>query len=149
MFLIRNLRRLAVSLFIAIVPLVCAGAAIGQDADIWKDDATGLTWAVKDSGMAITPNEGHSYCANLKAGGLSGWRLPEIDELEAIYDSKQKKSYKSKGTIELSDACVLSSSTNRSGDIWTFCFNSGSRNLGGGGGCGTTALALCVNGPAK
>ena len=149
MFLKKNIKGLSVSLLMACVLLAGAGLLIAQSgSDVWKDDATGLTWAGKDNGMAITPSEGRSYCDALKTGGLK-WRLPTIDEVEGIFDSKEKKQYKTKGTIELSDACVLTSSTNRSGDAFTFCFNSGSRNIGGGGGCGTTSLALCVSGESK
>ena len=149
MFSTRSFRELAVSLLIAGIILAGAGLAAGQEGGgVWKDDATGLTWAVKDNGMPITPSEGRSYCDALKTGGID-WRLPTIDEVEGIYDSKANKQYKAKGTIELSEACVLTSSTNRGGDAFTFCFNSGSRNIGGGGGCGTTAIALCVSGAPK
>ena len=124
--------------------------AAGADSkDVWKDGATGLTWAAKDNGDSVSPNEASTYCGSLKSGGYSDWRMPKIDELEAIYDSKAPKQYKAKGSIVLSDACVLSGSTNNSGEVWTFCFNSGSRNLGGGGSCGTTGRALCTRGPAK
>ena len=146
MLLTKSFRVSAVSLLVVIVLATGTGLVIAQDgAGVWKDDATGLTWATKDNGMPITPNEGNSYCDSLRTGGLE-WRLPTIDEVETVYDSKAKKA---KGTIVLSEACVLTSSTNRGVDTFTFCFNSGSRNIGGGGGCGTTALALCVSGAPK
>ena len=149
MFSTKSIKGLSVSLLLIGVLLAGSGLLMGQSgSDVWKDDATGLTWAVKDNGMPITPAEGRSYCDALKTGGLQ-WRLPTIDEVESIFDSKEKKQYKTKGTIELSEACVLTSSTNRGGDAFTFCFNSGSRNIGGGGGCGTTSLALCVSGESK
>jgi len=149
MLLTKSFRGLAVPLFMSVAILAGAGLLIAQDgAGVWKDDATGLTWADKDNGMQITPNEGKAYCDSKKTGGLD-WRLPTIDEVETVYDSKAKKQNKTKGTVELSEACVLTSSTNRGGDTFTFCFNSGSRNIGGGGGCGTTALALCVSGASK
>ena len=142
--------KFAVTLLMAAVLLAGACLVIAQDsADVWKDSATGLTWAVKDNGMPITPAEGRSYCDSLKTGDILDWRLPTVDEVDAIYDSKEKKQYRTKGTIELSEACVLTATTNRAGDTFTFCFNSGSRNIGGGGGCGTTALALCVSGESK
>jgi hypothetical protein len=146
----KSFNGLVVSILMSVVILAGAGLIIAQDgaAGVWKDGATGLARAGKDNGMPITPNEGRSYCDSLKTGGLE-WRLPTIDEVEAIYDSKEKKQYRTKGTIELSEACVLTSSTNRGGDAFTFCFNSGSRNIGGGGGCGTTAIALCVSGASK
>ena len=145
----RNFKELAVSMLIAGFILAGACMLMGQDgAGVWKDGTSELTWAVKDNGIPISPAEGRSYCSSLKTGGIE-WRLPTIDEVEGIYDSKEKKQFKTKGTIELSEACVLTGSTNRGGDTFTFCFNSGSRNIGGGGGCGTTALALCVSGKEK
>ena len=124
-------------------------AAGGESKAFWSDSATGLTWALTDNGSAISPNQASDFCSRMQTGGFSDWRLPKIDELEAIFDSKVKKQNKIKGPIELSDSCVLSGSTNSSGEVWTFCFNSGSRNLGGGSGCGTTGRALCTRGPVK
>jgi hypothetical protein len=154
----RSLNGLAIFLLATIILCTGTSAVMGQDSkpavgadskDLWKDSASGLTWGIKDNGDSVSPNEADAYCKNLRAGGYSDWRVPKIDELEGLYDSKQKKLNKIKGPIELSDPCVLSGSTNSSGEVWTFCFNSGSRNLGGGGGCGTTGRALCTRGPAK
>jgi hypothetical protein len=64
-------------------------AAGGDKNVLWKDSATGLEWMVKDNGESVSPNQGHAYCKSLNAGGHSDWRLPTIDELEAVYDSKQ------------------------------------------------------------
>jgi hypothetical protein len=153
----RGLDSLAKFMFTTIILCGVTCAAMGQDSKpaagvdtkaTWKDSATGLTWAVKDNGISVSPNEASDYCSSLRSGGYSDWRLPTIDELEALYDSKLSKRYKVKGSIELSDPCVLSGTTTSSG-TWTFCFNSGSRNLGGGSGCGTTGLALCTRGPAR
>jgi hypothetical protein len=149
-FSTKNFKRSAVSLFMAIVLFAGTGLVTGQDgSDVWKDGATGLTWAAKDNGMAVTPAGGGIYCDSLTTGGLSNWRLPTIEEVETVYDRADAKQYKTRGIIELSDACVLTASTNPMGETWTFCFNTGSRNLGGGSGCGTTALALCVSGEMK
>ena len=147
----KNFSAVVVSLFMTIVLLTGTSPVTGQDgAGVWKDNETGLTWASKDNGSEVTPAEGRSYCGSLKTGDIADWRLPTIDEVETIYDKSIKKPYRTKGTVELSDACVLTGSTNPTGDTWTFCFNTGSRNLGGGsGGCGTTSLALCVSGEMK
>jgi hypothetical protein len=153
----RSLHRLAAFLFTTIILGVGACVVMGQDSKpaagantkvVWKDSATGLIWDTKENGSSVSPNQAGDYCRNLRSGGNSDWRLPTIDELEAIYDSKQPKPYKIKAPIELNDPCVLSGSTNNSGEVWTFCFNSGSRNLGGGSGCGTSGHAICVRKPA-
>ena len=154
----RSLDSLAKLLLATIILCVGTCAVMGQDSKpaagsdvkaFWKDSATGLTWAVKDNGSSVSPNQASDYCSSLRSGGYSDWRMPTIDELEALYDSKLSKQYKVKGPIELSDSCVLSGTTNNSGEVWTFCFNSGGRNLGGGSGCGTTGRALCARGPAQ
>ena len=146
--------------FLLTIIILCAGtcAVMGQDskpaagADIkafWTDSATGLAWALKDNGSEVSPNQASNYCRSLRSGGYSDWRLPTIEELEALFNSKLSKQNKIKGPIELSEPCVLSGSANSSGEVWTFCFNTGGRNLGGGTGCGTTGRALCARGPAK
>jgi hypothetical protein len=158
MFWKRSLDFLAEFLLATIIVCVGTCAVMGQDttpaagADskaIWKDSSTGLIWAAKDNGSSVSPNQAGDYCSSLRSGGYSDWRLPTIEELEALYDSKLTKQYKAKGPIELSDACVLSGTTNSSGDVWTFCFNAGGRSLGGGSGCGTTGHVLCARGPSR
>jgi hypothetical protein len=153
----RSLDSLAKFLLTTIILCVGACEVMGQDSaqatgadtkTLWKDSATGLIWAVKDNGSSVSPNQASDYCSSLRSGGYSDWRLPTIDELEALYDSKLSKQYKVKGPIELSDPCILSGTTNSSG-TWSFCFNSGSRNLGAGSGCGTTGYVLCTRGPVR
>jgi hypothetical protein len=154
----RSLDSLTKLLLATIILCVGTCAVMGQDSTpaagadtkaFWTDSATGLTWAVKDNGSSVSPNQASDYCKNLRSGGFSDWRMPTIDELEAIYDSKLSKQYRVKGPIKLSDACVLSATTNSSGEVWSFCFNNGGRNLGGGSGCGTSGYALCARGPAR
>lgn len=56
----------------------------------WTDPNTGLTWAGQDNGSNLTWQQAASYCKNLRLGGHSDWRLPEISELAAIYDPERK-----------------------------------------------------------
>jgi hypothetical protein len=77
-------------------------------------------------------------------GGLSDWRLPTIEELEALYDKRAKKLYKTKGAIEMGDSCALSGTTNSSGEVWSFCFSYGGRTLVRAQGHGSAGRALCV-----
>jgi hypothetical protein len=154
----RSLDSLAKFLLTTIILCVGTCAVMSQDstspagADIkafWNDSATGLTWTVKDNGSSVSPNQAGDYCRSLRSGGYSDWRLPTIEELEALYDSKLSKQYKAKGPIELGDSCVLSGTTNSSGEVWSFCFNYGGRSLASGSGCGNSGRALCARGPAK
>ena len=128
--------------------LLCGSARLlsSQDASegMWKDGATGLTWAVKDNGSSVNMNQAGEYCSNLRLGGFSDWRLPSIDELEAMYDKQSTKLYKIKGPIELSDACVLSATMNNSGEVWSFYFSYGGKSLGRASGHGSGSRALCV-----
>jgi hypothetical protein len=52
----------------------------------WTDPTTGLMWTRTDTGQKLTWQQAVDYCANLTLGGYSDWRLPEIDELAALYD---------------------------------------------------------------
>jgi uncharacterized membrane protein YgcG len=158
MFWKRSLDSLAKLLLTVIILFVGTCAVMGQDSTpaagadnkaFWKDTATGLTWTVKDNGSAVSANQASDYCSGLRLGGHSDWRLPTIEELETLFDSKLKKPYKAKGPIELNDSCVLSGTSNSSGDSWSFCFSYGGRSLGGGSGCGSSGRALCARGPAQ
>jgi len=124
---------------------MCGGAQL-QDVPggMWKDSATGLTWTVKDNGSNVNWNQAGEYCSNLRLGGFSDWRLPGIDELEAVYDQKSTRLYKIKSPIELSDSCILSGTTNNSGEVWGFYFSYGGKSLARASGHGSAGRALCV-----
>jgi len=111
---------------------------------LWKDSETGLIWTVKDNGADVSWNQARDYCGGLRLGEYSDWRLPTIDELEALYDAKLSKPYKAKGPIELGAACSLSETKNSSGEVWSFCFSYGGRTLGPPSGHGSQGRALCV-----
>jgi hypothetical protein len=49
---------------------------------VLKDGRTGLEWTKNDNGADIDWDEAKSYCDGLR----SGWRLPSLHELEAIFD---------------------------------------------------------------
>ncbi len=131
-----------------ILVLFCCGVQVAlcqtSSKDVWKDSATGLTWAVKDNGESVNVAQAGNYCAGLKAGGFSNWRLPTIDELSDLYDKAAKKTFKTKGPIEMSDSCALSGSTNPAGEIWSFCFSYGGKSLVRATGHGSAGRALCV-----
>ena len=52
----------------------------------WTDPDTGLMWTRKDNGSDVDWNQASDYCSKLQLAGLSGWRLPSIEELQGIYD---------------------------------------------------------------
>jgi hypothetical protein len=77
---------------------------------LWLDPQTNLLWTLADSDKDLYQSESYLYCANLKADGLSGWRLPVLPEVQAIYDPRISASYRIKGNIKLNG---------RGGWIWT------------------------------
>ena len=52
----------------------------------WVDPSTGLMWAGKDNGVAVTWHKAASYCRNLRLAGHSDWRLATLDELATLVD---------------------------------------------------------------
>jgi len=60
------------------------------------------------------------YCTALSLGVQAGWRLPTIDELEALYDSTVSKPYTVRGPIEASAPGSFSGTLNNSGEVWSF-----------------------------
>jgi hypothetical protein len=112
--------------------------------EVWKDSATGLTWATKDSGSDMSYNQGLQYCSSLRTGGFSDWRLPTIDELDGIFDSKSKSLIKIKGPMQLAGSSVWSGSSTPSGEVWSFMFNYGGRSPARTSGHSTSWRVLCV-----
>jgi Protein of unknown function (DUF1566) len=57
-----------------------------QTRGYWSDPSTGLMWAAKDNGKDANWHQALKYCSTLRLFGYSDWRLPAINEMEAIYD---------------------------------------------------------------
>jgi hypothetical protein len=57
----------------------------------WTDPQTGLMWAKWDNGCDVDWNQASNYCADLRLGGYSNWRLPSTDELAVIVDHTQNR----------------------------------------------------------
>ena len=77
------------------VPAANSGAKAGEESGSapptadrapWTDQATGLMWTRSDNDEDLDFNQAVNYCKNLKLGGFSNWRLPEIEELKEISD---------------------------------------------------------------
>ena len=51
----------------------------------WVDPSTRLMWAAKDS-KDVSWSGAKKYCRNLRLAGNSDWRLPNMAELQGIYD---------------------------------------------------------------
>ena len=63
------------------------GAHVTQIRDYWIDPSTGLMWAGKDNGKDVSWSKAMKYCRDLRLAGHSDWRLPNMAELQPIYDS--------------------------------------------------------------
>lgn len=50
----------------------------------WVDPTTGLMWAAKDNGKAVTWHWAMRYCRKLRLAGYSDWRLATLDELAGL-----------------------------------------------------------------
>ena len=124
---------------------------------VWTDSATGLMWSKKDNGQDLNWNNATSYCRDLHLAGYTDWRLPDISELQGLYDSSiQEKGYGDcsycpmhiKGGIKLSDFQWSKTPGGFAGLIRTFNF------INGMGGemtpdITTSRRALCVRNPAQ
>lgn len=60
--------------------------ALGNDAV--RDTHTGLEWTGRDNGHDLSWHDADRYCRTLTLGGRTSWRLPEIRELEGLYDER-------------------------------------------------------------
>jgi hypothetical protein len=52
---------------------------------------TGLEWAGRDNGSDITWTNATAYCEALTLGGFSGWRLPSVEEMGALYRAVESR----------------------------------------------------------
>lgn len=86
------------------------------------DSKTVLVWSQK-SDNTMTYSEARSYCQNYSEGGLSGWRLPNIDELRTLLIASR-----------VSSKCGVSAITNcLSSSCWgcLSCTQTGTQDLNG------------------
>ena len=99
---------------------------LGQS-DTWADPATRLMWTAQDNGSDVDWNQATNYCATLRTGGYTNWRLATIDELEGLVDPTQDMNgYFIKGGIRVSGV-VWSSSDRMFGETWGVNFKDGQR----------------------
>ena len=112
-----------------VVTVVMFTMSAWSQSGTWTDPATGLTWALQDSGQAVNWNQANNYCRNLNLAGLTNWRLPTIDELAAMHDPNRANRMHIKGGIQLTGWEWSSNTQNDFGNISarTFDFSYGKR----------------------
>lgn len=54
----------------------------------WTDPDTGLMWAKKDNGSDVNWRQANEYCSKLELASYKDWRLPTLEELQAMDDPK-------------------------------------------------------------
>ena len=117
----------------------------------WTDPETGLMWTSKDNGSDVNWNRASAYCQNLSLGGYSDWRMPTIDELQAIYEPKESdQGWHIKGNLKLTGGFLIWSSSrgSASGEAWIFDFLPYTDDDGRSSsqlGLSMTRRALCVH----
>lgn len=82
--------RIVLGSCVAIV--ACGGRPAPSDrfvpvaADVVFDPRTHLEWASGDHEQSLPWDDADRFCRGSSRGGRTGWRLPDIDELQALYD---------------------------------------------------------------
>jgi hypothetical protein len=64
-------------------------------AGVWLDKQTNLMWTMKKSDHTLNWNQANEYCQAFSAAGLTGWRMPTIQELKGINDESVTKTKRS------------------------------------------------------
>lgn len=83
---------------------------------------TGLIWATHDNGVDVDWYGAGDFCRELQVADWDDWRVPTIEELEALHDRRSSGLLKLTSAIQLTGCCPWSRT--RSGDTsaWNFSF---------------------------
>ena len=63
---------------------------VAVDDDVVRDARTGLEWTRHDHDRPLAWDDADRHCRELALGTRRDWRLPELAELEALYDPHQQ-----------------------------------------------------------
>lgn len=69
-------------------PTATPDRLVAVRAGVALDPRTGLEWTDRDHERPLAWDDADRYCRGLALGERRGWRLPEIGELEALYDPR-------------------------------------------------------------
>lgn len=90
----RRRKSSAASRVVVAVALVVAASAcrpaerfVAASAEVVHDAATDLDWTRRDHDEALAWDAADRWCGELVLGGRNDWRLPEIGELQTLYDA--------------------------------------------------------------
>lgn len=62
---------------------------VAADADVVRDTTTELDWTRRDHDEALPWDAADRWCRDLALGGRDDWRLPDIGELQTLYDASR------------------------------------------------------------
>jgi hypothetical protein len=87
----------------------------------WSDPSTGLMWAGKDNGKAVTWQKAASYCRGLRLAGRSDWRLATLDELAGLVEKSDSASEKvgNMEIIHINGGLQVRGGLSLTGDPWS------------------------------
>ncbi len=113
--------------------------------DCWIDRSTHLMWTAADNGSGLSWSQAKRYCRDLRAGGFKDWRLPDIEELQGIFDpaAASDTGFHLKGPLRLTGWQWSATPGQQPGEGWAFDFGDGGRASVAAGDSGLNR-ALCV-----
>ncbi len=129
-------------------PAAAADRFVAAGDGVILDQRTGLQWTSRDHDHALAWQEADRHCRALALGRWVDWRLPEIDELRALYDTRFEEPCGDRSchldpAIRLEEPYVWSASAPAPGARFYFDFASGNR-LSPGIGPTLVRRVLCV-----
>lgn len=133
---------------VTIAVLLPAGSPESPPDVYWIDRSSRLMWTAKDNGHGVDWDHAKAFCAGLRTAEFQDWRLPDIKELEGLYDPSSEKEYKISAPLQLTGCCPWSSTTEQfQGREWVkfFSFQHGAQGTQPRGTFGSGSYrALCV-----
>ncbi len=95
------------------IPAMASDRYVDNGDGTVTDAKTGLMWAATDNGEPINWKDARSYCQNYSAGGHTDWRMPNLTELESLFNpkAKNKRGYHINKLIETSAQSIWASDT--------------------------------------
>ncbi len=88
----------------------------------YLQEKTGLIWARVDNGVDLDWYAADDHCSDLEIADWIDWRMPTIDELEALHDRRSTAAYKLPPAIRLTGCCPWSQSRTGDSSAWNFSF---------------------------